>query len=444
MPPQVTAPTRPETADAPRLRLSHTMVVLGMALAMRLLVLRIVLVQYPVGWLFTRPIEMGLLADSLIKGQGLSNPFGAPTGPTAFMAPAYPILIAGVFKLFGAYSLASAVFIFCAHTALNLATIYLMMRVARRLFSQAAATIAGVIWAVSLPLAWTPAIFWETSLSCCLLVGLIAIALRFRAIAALRPVHWIALGVYCGFTALVNPALLLVLIAVSLWLVYQASRSGARTQSVWTPLLAVLAFAIVYSPWPARNARVFHAFIPLRTTVGFELWMGNRPGSNGFLDESVFPASNASELADYKALGEVAYTNRKGALAKQYIVTHPATFARLTAVRTFRYWTGTGSHPGSVLFTAHALFTTVFGFTGIWLLARSRRYALAILLALPMAVFPLPYMISHAEFKYRIVLDPVMTLCSGYALAELLGLSARRSSQRTKTDVSLISSGQPI
>jgi len=418
--------------------------VLGVALAMRLLVLRIVLVHYPVGWLFTRPIEMGLLADSLLKGQGLSNPFGAPTGPTAFMAPAYPILIAGVFKLFGTYSKTSAVFIFCAHTALNLATIYLIMRVARRLFTQAAATIAGLIWAVSLPLAWTPAIFWETSLSCCLLVGLIAIALSFRELYELRPIHWVTLGVYCGFTALVNPALLLVLIAVSLWLVYQAYVSQARARIAWMPLLAVLAFAIVYSPWPARNARVFHAFIPLRTTVGFELWMGNRPGANGFLDESVFPASNASELADYKARGEVAYTDHKSALAKQYILADPGRFARLTAIRTFRYWTGTGSHPGSALFTMHALFTSIFGFTGIWLLARSRRYALAILFALPMALFPLPYMISHAEFKYRIVLDPVMTLCSGYALAELLGLGARASVHAKEADAKLISSGQPI
>jgi hypothetical protein len=38
-----------------------------------------------------------------------------------------------------------------------------------------------------------------------------------------------------------------------------------------------------------RNARVLHAFIPLRSTVGFELWVGNRAGATGFLDESRFP-----------------------------------------------------------------------------------------------------------------------------------------------------------
>jgi hypothetical protein len=443
MPPQIHASTRPDatlgSAPVPRLRLSDTIVVLGIALAMRMLVLATVLTHYPPKWLFTRGMEMGLLADSLLKGQGLSSPFGVPTGPTAFIAPVYPILIAGVFRFFGTYSTASAIFVICAQTALNLLTIYLMMHIARRLFSQAAATVAGTIWAVSLPLVWMPTIFWETSLSCCLLTGLVALVLRLRDLPRIRPIHWTALGAYCGFAALVNPALLLALIAVSLWLVFQSRRTAGIK-----PLLAVLTFATVFSPWPIRNARVFHAFIPLRTTVGFELWMGNHPGSTGFLDETLFPTFNASELADYKARGELDYTSRKSELAKQYIADNPGRFVQLTAIRAFRFWTGTGSHPGSALFAAHALFSTVFGFAGLWLLVRSRRYALAILFALPMAVFPLPYMITHAEFRYRLVLDPVMTICSGYAIAELVRVAGRVSSHGAASDGSLITEGKAV
>jgi 4-amino-4-deoxy-L-arabinose transferase-like glycosyltransferase len=398
----------------PRLRPAPTLAVLGLALGMRLLVVWTVLMKYPARWVFTRGEEMGLLAVSLLHGQGLGSPFRVPTGPTAFLAPVYPILVAGVFRVFGEYSTASAVFVMCAQSAVNLLTIYLMMRIARRLFSQTAATVAGLIWAVSFPLVWMPTIFWETSLSCCLLTGLLAMVLRLRELPRMRALHWMGLGAYCGLAALVNPALLLALVAVSLWLVFQRRGNAGAA-----PLLAALAFAVVFAPWPIRNARVFHAFIPLRTTVGFELWMGNHPGSTGFLDETLFPTFNAAELADYKARGEVAYTDRKAALAKEYIRENPGRFALLTAIRTVRFWSGTGSHPGSAIFAAHALFTTVLGFCGLWLLARSRRYGLAILFALPMAVFPLPYMMTHAEFRYRLVLDPVMTLCAGYAAAEI-------------------------
>ena len=420
------------TTSFPRLVRSHTVVVLGIALVLRLLVMVTVLKHYPPQWLFTRGTEMGLLAKSLLAGQGLSSPFGGSTGPTAFIAPVYPILVAVVFKIFGSFTTASAIVVMLAQTALNLITILLMMRVARQLFNQAAATVAGVIWACSLPLIWMPTIFWETSLSCCLLMGLLALVLRDRDLNRLTPIHWMRLGAYCGLAALVNPALLPALLAISLWLVFQTRRTAA-----WWPVLAVLTFAIVFSPWPIRNARVFHAFIPLRTTVGFELWMGNHAGADGYLDETLFPMYNKAELADYVARGEVAYSAHKSELAKEFIAAHPATFVRMTAVRAKRFWTGTGSRNGSKIFAWHAIFTTAFGFAGLWLLARSKRYALTILFALPMAVFPLPYLITHAEFRYRLILDPLLAVFTGYALTELYGRVTRASNDTAQEQSAL-------
>jgi len=49
-----------------------------------------------------------------------------------------------------------------------------------------------------------------------------------------------------------------------------------------------------------------------------------------------------------------------------------------------------------------------------------------------MAVFPLPYMMTHAEFRYRLVLDPVMTLCAGYAAAEILRRMQVPASERDR------------
>jgi len=402
---------------AQRMKQGHMVTVLAVGLGLRLLVMWTVLTHYPPRWLFTRGIEMGLLAKSVLAGEGLSSPFGGSTGPTAFIAPVYPLLIALIFKVFGSFTTTSAVIVMLAQTVLNLITIWLIMRIACRLFNQAAATAAGLIWACSLPLVWMPTIFWETSLSCFLLMGLIALVLSYNDSDRVTPLQWISLGAYCGFMALVNPALLPSLLAVFLWLVLQTRRRAA-----WRPLLAALAFALVFSPWPLRNARVFHAFIPLRTTVGFELWMGNHPGADGFLDESLFPMYNSVELADYKTRGEVDYSAHKSELARAYIQRHPAVFLRMTAIRASRFWTGTGSRNGSKLFAVHAIFTTVFGLAGLWLLTRSRRYALAILFTLPIVLFPIPYLITHAEFRYRIVLDPLMTLFAGYALTELCRL----------------------
>jgi 4-amino-4-deoxy-L-arabinose transferase-like glycosyltransferase len=385
-----------------------TWTVLALALLLRFLVILQVLFHYPPGWLYTRGNEMGFLAKSLLAGQGLSSPFGVPTGPTAFIAPAYPIFVAGIFKLFGVDSVASAVVILLAQSGAALLTIWLMMRIANKLFNPRAALIAGLIWACAPPLLFISTIFWDTSFALCALTGLVALVLELRPNPS--KLAWIGLGAFVGFIALLNSAMVFTAAALLLWLAAQSSR-GARTRC----LLAVCTFLVVFSPWPIRNARVFHAFIPLRTTVGEELWMGNHPNSNGFLNESLFPTYNPTELAQYNQLGELAFTRNKSALAMDYIRQNPGTFIALSARRILRFWTGTGTQNGSALFAIYATLTTLFGLIGLWRLARSRRYAIAICFAIPFMLFPLPYYITHAEFRYRLLIDPLLTILAAYA-----------------------------
>lgn len=51
--------------------------------------------------------EYGNIAAALVRGDGFSDPFQAGTGPTAWMAPLFPVLMALVFLLFGVKSTAS-------------------------------------------------------------------------------------------------------------------------------------------------------------------------------------------------------------------------------------------------------------------------------------------------------------------------------------------------
>ncbi|MBI3670556.1 MAG: hypothetical protein HY237_12335 [Acidobacteria bacterium] len=52
--------------------------------------------------------ETGRLARSIASGQGFSSPLHGFTGPTAFQAPLFLFLLAGVFRLFGIYTDTSA------------------------------------------------------------------------------------------------------------------------------------------------------------------------------------------------------------------------------------------------------------------------------------------------------------------------------------------------
>ena len=392
----------------PRGARPHTLDIVALALATRLLILGFVAERFPHKWLYSRGIELGTLAQSLLAGQGLSSPFGGSTGPTALLAPGYPAVIALIFRIFGSFTFPAAIAVMVMQVLFSVITVLLIMHVAQRCFDSRTADLAGVFWAVSLPLLWMPTIFWETCLSTLLLVGMVALALRCEE----KPSGflWALLGGYCGLAALVNPALLMALLALMGWSWWQT-----RKTLQYSPLLGLMVLLLVFAPWPIRNIRALGAFIPLRSTVGLELWMGNRAGATGFLDESVFPLFNRWEYDQYAAKGEVAYMRDKSALAKSYIRAHPVEFLRLSSIRFVRFWTGTGSKGGSILFAIHALLTSCLGAVGMWRLWQRRRFGVAVLFLLPLMFFPLPYYITHAEFRYRLVIDPLLTILAASA-----------------------------
>ncbi len=375
---------------------------LFVALTMRLAIVVYALIHFHAAWFFSRGSEMGFLADSLTHGLGLSSPFGLPTGPTAMVAPGYPVFVAFVFTIFGTYTIWSALVLMLANLAANLITVLLIYRISQKLASEAAAFWVAFFWSCSLPLLWMPTIFWETSFSSVLLLGCMAAMLSKRLHTYF--LFWWGCGAMCAVAGLLNPALLLSLFSLTGFTLFQSTHKRLSFL-----LTTSLSFALIFSAWPIRNAHIFHTPIFTRTTVGLELWMGNHSGSTGYLDEALFPTYNQHELADYEARGELGYTSRKQQVALTYMEAHPGVTTRLTVRRLLRFWTGTGNAVGSPIFILHALFTTLTGFAGLLLLFRAGNKDRWLFL-LPLLIFPLPYYLTHAEFRYRLVLDPLLTL----------------------------------
>src|ERR1700759_4186422 len=53
--------------------------------------------------------EICSIAERIAEGRGYTSPFYIETGPTAWVAPVYPLLAAAVFRLFWGFSQGSAV-----------------------------------------------------------------------------------------------------------------------------------------------------------------------------------------------------------------------------------------------------------------------------------------------------------------------------------------------
>ncbi len=394
--------------------------ILALAMVLRLGIAGLVLSSFPKNWLFSNVADLGFLAQSLRAGHGLSSPFGGSTGPSALVTPGYPALAALIFRLFGSYSYASAAAVMVLQTLFAVLTVAVIMHVAGRLFGAQTANLAGAFWAVSLPLLWVPTIFWETSLSTLLLISTIAFALCY--IERPRKDFWPLMGVYCGLAMLVNPSLIVAMFAILGWAAYQT-----RSRFRYEPLMGLLVMLAVFAPWPIRNAHVLHAFIPLRSTFGYELWQGNRPGADGFYDDSLYPLHNKLEYADYASKGELAYMREKSTLAKTYIRAHPGEFVSVTFRRAARFWIGTGSKVNSAAVELHVITTSLLGLLGLAALFKRGR-AVAVLFLLPLLIFPLPYYITDIKFRYRLVIDPLLTILAAYAVTQLRAhLKYRRS-----------------
>src|ERR1700690_1452334 len=122
--------------------------------------------------------EMGRIGRSLAQGQGFSNPFNETTGPTAWEPPLYPFLIAGVFRMFGVYSRASALVLLSLNSVFSALTCIPIFLIAKRCFNERVAVWSAWTWAL-LPsvIFWCTRWVWETSLAALLLAIIFWLAL---------------------------------------------------------------------------------------------------------------------------------------------------------------------------------------------------------------------------------------------------------------------------
>ena len=109
--------------------------------------------------------ETGNIAAAIAETGTFSSPFGTDTGPTAWMMPGYPFLLALIFKVFGTYSVSSAIMALlldCIASVLTLIPIFFMTN---RLYDRKAALVAAALFCFYPPSLWhATGRIWDTTL----------------------------------------------------------------------------------------------------------------------------------------------------------------------------------------------------------------------------------------------------------------------------------------
>ena len=396
--------------------------VFWVALAVRLLYMTLAHTYHvkPLEDHFAFGFEAGRIARALVTGYGYADPFAnvyiAHTGPTAWLPPLYPLLMAAVFKLFGVYTDASGWVLLAINCVLSAWTAMAVWELGGRFAGLRNARWAGWLWALY-PAAMQYAVrwFWEMTLTTALFAWVIVLAMRMRAEPGVRTwSRWGWLGLAWAAIALSNSTVLLMLPVCGVWILL--GRLGR--QELGGAVLAGVVFVGCIAPWTLRNERVFHQFIPMRGNFGAELMMGNGPGATGFLMEYNHPFQSPQQLRLYRDLGEVAYVKMRGAAAKSAIAADPGLFVRNTLKRVDFFWSSVPhaqeKHAAVEWFrVVPYAFLSLCGLLGIGL-ALVRRVPGAWLWVWAFVLLPLPYYVVTVHARFRHPLEPLICVLGVY------------------------------
>jgi hypothetical protein len=345
------------------------------------------------------------VARNVVRTGEFANPYTElPTGLTAHLPPAYPLLLALAMRVFGDPRFAPIVgfFTFGLH-GLHAA----LLPVAARSLLGRELVGAGVLAALLPAMLVLPAL--EAALTAVLiLVYVIAGSARWR-------------GLLGGVILLLNPAALLILLPVE-WLVPRRAR-------LWCAAGAIL----VCSPWLIRNYVVFGQFPLFRDNLGLELYAANNDCAEDTLlrnilngcHERTHPNASIEEAKRVRDLGEIRYNALRLADARGWIAAHPARFRTLTLerIRDF-WWPPEDGHPVYAWSLRFIILLAIPGFYALW---RENRRAGALALIV-VAVYPLVYFVAQfsARFLYPVLWIYLLAAAAALSMVSMLVRPSKR------------------
>jgi 4-amino-4-deoxy-L-arabinose transferase-like glycosyltransferase len=362
--------------------------------------------------------EMGRIGAAIASGHGFSNPFVAPTGPTAWEPPLYPYLTAAVFHFCGVYSKSSAFVLLTINSVFSALTCIPVFLIARRIFSEKVAVGSAWTWAL-LPytMVWCTRWIWETSLSALLFALIFWLTLTLEERDGLKP--WLCFGLLWGVAALNSTVLLSFLPAAGLWAWYHRARRGKS--SLAGIALASLIFIACVTPWTIRNYQTFGKFIFIRDNFGAELRLGNGNGADGTWMQYIHPTQDVYAMRQYTAMGELAYVQMRKRQALDFIQEDYGRFAVLCLDRFIYYWNGPPrvSHIWWLAQSRNSLFlaSSVLMFWGLGRALR-RHVPGAWLLFWLILLYPMVFYFVFPGPRYRHPIEPEMTILAVYLLTE--------------------------
>lgn len=288
----------------------------GLGAALVRLVFVLALPQMPV---ISDDLLYDRLAWNLATGHGYSL---NPPDPYALFAPGYPLVLAGLYSLFGHSLRVVRVF----QALLGAGTCLLVGLVGARIFGRRVGLIAGGLASLYPAFIFYAGLLFSETVFTFILVLLLWVWVR--AIDHGKG-YW-SVGIVAGLATLVRPEMLAFPLLV--WFV------GGR-QRFQSAIWVCLVMGMVILPWTVRNYVAFGRLIPVSTLGLRTVWLASYPGE--WLEWHPDRDPYRTVVAGLSGVEADFVLAREGV---RNIAQYPGTYLRMSAKRFGSFWIGSHSN----------------------------------------------------------------------------------------------------
>jgi hypothetical protein len=260
------------------------------------------------------------IARALAEGEGFAHPFPGRTGPTAWMPPVLPALLAALWWACGGNRPAVVAVVLVVQGLVLILTGLLTLAIARQSTRRLEPVVVAGIYSAALLCNFRDCFQangdrWLTLLTVDLLLAGLTWGRPLQSGA--RAAGW---GLFGGFCALSSP------VAGFVWGVLSVAL-GLR-QRAWRRLaLMGLVAAAAVAPWTIRNYLVLGRWVPVKSNLVYEMYQSQCLQPDGILQARTLrlhPYQRTSrERCEYEALGEAAYLDRKSTQFRLAVAADP-------------------------------------------------------------------------------------------------------------------------
>jgi hypothetical protein len=363
--------------------------------------------------------EMVTVAKNLAQEGSFANPFSIlASGPTAHVAPLYPLFLASLLKITGGSPgfewIADRVLI-CIH---GLAAA-LLVSVSKIFYEKETPGVYGAMASILLPVFLLLA-GWEAMASA---LGLMLFCIcSHRAFRSNRcpAAKGAAIGLFSGLILLLNPACLAPMV---LWMIFVWRQTRPLLSARHFVAGAALACAFTCIPWITRCYNQFGSLFPIRDNLGLELYAANNDCAEFSLARNIHngcskvthPNGSLTEARLVQSMGELNYNRYRMRSAINWIRQHPGRFFALTTQRFLHFWYIEPDAEGERLPVYSIWLLSLLSIVGMGVMA-VRRLPILWFVVSVFVVYPIPYYFVQSSARFLYPIFWLNLLCAGYCL----------------------------